>query len=64
MPDGIENKKHIQAIEDHVSGINAHIELLMPTHARQIIAKEQAAEDMNDFQVGTLHDLKILFEGD
>ena len=62
MSNGNENIVHVEAIEGLVSEINAHIELLSPTYAKQFAVKEQAAEDINDFQLGPLHDMRILFE--
>ena len=64
MNNGNENIVHVEAIENLCSEINAHIELLNPAGARQTLSKEQALEDMNEFQIGTLHDMRTLFEGD
>ena len=61
---GNENIVHVEAIEGLAIEINSHIKSLRPKNARQSLSQNQASEDMNDFQVGTLHDLRILFEGD
>ena len=64
MPDGKENMIHIEAIEDHVSGIKAHLELINARGAQQTLSKETALEDINEFQAGPLGDMKIVYEED
>ena len=64
MSNGNENIVHIEAIEGLASEMNAHIELIQVHNPLQQQSKEQALRDVNDFQAGTLHDMRILFEGE
>ena len=62
--DGNENIMHVEAIEGLMSEINAHLEMIDPKYHKEHTAKEQAIREANDFQMGALHNLRILCEGD
>ena len=60
----MKNIVQVEIIENLCSEINNHLGLIMPNNPMQQISKEQGLQDINDFQVGTLHDMRILFEGE
>jgi len=61
---GNENIVHVEAIEGLMSQANEHLDKIVPNYRKQRIAKSQAIEDIDLFQKTTLHDLRVLCEGD
>ena len=58
------NLLHINAIEGLLSQVNEHLDQVTPSYPLENVAKKQAISDINDFQVGPLHALRVLCEGD
>ncbi len=61
---GNENIVHVEAIENLLSESNKQAALIVPTSVKEVTAKEQLLEDINLIQKDTLHQLRILCEGD
>lgn len=58
------NIYHVNVIEGLLSEINAHLEMVNPHNSRQLEAKEQTVDDINELQTGTLYNLRVVCEGD
>ena len=61
---GNENIIQVETIENLLCSASAHNELIRVTDIKVQTLKDQLSEELNDIQTGTLHDLRLLVEGD
>lgn len=64
MSEENENLIHLNQIEGLMSQVNGHIEKIVVGNPQQKQMYDTIVEELDMFQKTTLHDMRILFEGD